>query len=332
MIDVEKLIEIADENIEDLLSALLIDYRVESDYICIKCLFHGGDGWNLRFKDGFWYCFSQCRRKYSTINIVMKVLDTDFLGAVNWLCDELNIENDNLTVDTQKIAVKAKLRRLKALKHKRSEFEYKKVSQDILNDIERFDHPYMLQQGFSHKTLEHFNVGYARNGVLDGRITFPIDNPNGDIISISGRLPTDEDLGIPKYKILGNTDKASTLYNISRIDPNDNYVVVVEGMMAVLDLYQYGIKSVVAVMGSSLSGLQKGLLLGLGRKIICIGDNDESGQRLNQQIYNQCYKFCDVVKIDLGEFTDVEKASPRERDIGFDKMTELVDYLEGVIR
>lgn len=332
MIDVEKLIEIADENIEDLLSALLIDFRHEGDWLSMPCVMHGGDGYNLRYKDQKFYCFSQCRRSYNIINIVVKVLDTDFLGAVNWLCDELNIENGNLTVDTQKVAVKAKLRRLKALKHKRNEFEYKPVSQDILNDIERFDHPYMLQQGFSRKTLEHFNIGYARHGVLDGRITFPIDSPTGTTISISGRLPTDEDLGVPKYRILGDTNKASTLYNISRLDPDDDYVIVVEGMMAVLDLYQYGIKSVVAVMGSSLSGLQKGLLLGLGRKIICIGDNDESGQRLNQQIYNQCYKFCDVVKIDLSEFTDVEKASPRERDIGFDKMTELVDYLEEVIR
>lgn len=331
MIDVQKLIDIADDNIEDLLSTLLIDYRHEGEWISMPCVMHGGDGYNLRYRNKSFYCFSHCHRGFSIINIVQKVLDLEFIDAIKWLCNELNIKDDDLVVDEKKVAVKANLKRLRALKHKKHIVEYEPVSQDVLNDIERYNHPYILKQGFNKKTLEHFNVGYARAGALEGRVTFPIDSPDGEIISISGRIPTDEDLGVPKYKILGSTDKSKTLYNISRINPNDDYIVVVEGFISVMSLYEFGIKSAVAVMGSSLSEEQKRLLLSLGRKIICIADNDKAGRKLNQQIYNQCYRFCDVVKIDLSEFTDVEKSSPCEQDLGFDTMSELMDKIEELV-
>lgn len=332
MVDVKKLIDIADENIEYLLSSLSIDYRREGNWLAMNCMFHeDADGWNLKYNNKSFYCFSQCKRNFSIINVVEKVLDVDFLEAVKWLCNELKIKDDSLVVEKENVAVKSKLKRLKALRHKSNAVDYIPVGQEVLNSIERYNHPYMLKQGFKKSTLEHFNIGYARYGKLEGRITFPIDSPEGDIVSISGRIPTDEKLDIPKYMVLGDTNKSSTLYNISRIDPNDNYIIVVEGFMTVLDMYEYGLKSVVAVIGSSLSVQQKNILLRLGRKIIVIADNDDAGKRLNQQVYNLCYRFCDVTIVNLSDFTDVDKASPRTLDIGFDKMTELVDYLEVII-
>ena len=117
-----------------------------------------------------------------------------------------------------------------------------------------------------------------------------------------------------------------TLYNISRINPNDDYIIIVEGFKSVWRLYENGFKSVVATMGSSISDEQVKLLLKLGRKVICIGDNDKAGKRLNQGIYNRLYKFLNVVKIDMSEFTDVYKASPC--DLDFDDIDELIEVIE----
>ena len=210
--------------------------------------------------------------------------------------------------------------------------EYKQVDQEVLDSIEQFNHPYLLKEGYKPETLEHFDIGYCRYGKLINRITFPIDSPSGETIAISGRLPNASELGLPKYKILEGTKKSYTLYNISRIDPDDRYVIVVEGFKSVLSLYEWGFKSVVAVMGSSLSVEQRNLLLGLGRKIICIGDNDDAGQRLNQAIYNQCFRYAQVVKLDLGEITDIPKASPCENDLDWDGMYELTEKLKEVIK
>ena len=217
------------------------------------------------------------------------------------------------------------------MKSKKKEIEYKQVDQSVLNSIDYCVPQYLLEQGFRKDTIKHFDIGYARSGTLVNRICFPIDAPDGTIISVSGRLPNASELGLPKYKVVQGTDKSYTLYNISRIDPNDNYIVVVEGFKSVMSFYDWGIKSCVALMGANLGSNQLLLLLGLGRKIIVVGDNDIAGRRMAQSVYNQCSRFAEVVKIDLGEFTDIEKASPCESDIGFDSMCELVDSIKEVI-
>ena len=331
VIDIEKLENLANENILNILTSLNLKYRNESGYICIQCPFHGGDGYNLRLKNGFWYCFSQCQKKYSTINVVENVLELDFLDAVRWLCNELGIDSAGFKVDQQKMQIRNKLKKLKSMKSRKHRVKYRQVDQSELNSIDKCVPQYLLDQGFQKDTIKHFDIGYARSGSLVNRICFPIDAPDGTIISVSGRLPNATDLGLPKYKIVQGTDKSYTLYNISRIDPDDNYVIVVEGFKSVMSLYEWGFKSCVALMGANLGSNQLLLLLRLGRKIIVIGDNDEAGRRMAQSVYNQCNRFAEVVKIDLGEFTDVEKASPCEEDLSFENMCELVDKIKEVI-
>lgn len=332
MIDVKQIIIEADKHMEDILTALELPYKYDSGWLCTVCPFHqGADGYNFKYRDCKFYCFSQCQRAYNIINVVSQVLDLEFKQAVQWLCNEIGISTTSVKVDKNTIEIRNKLNRLKSMKTDKTSVEYNPVGEDVLASVEQYNHPYLLKQGFSPKALEHFNIGYSRYGALINRIVFPIDAPNGDVIALSGRLPNADALGLPKYKILEGTKKSYTLYNISRIDPDDKYVIVVEGFKAVLSLYEWGFKSVVATMGSSLSVEQRNLLLGLGRKIICLGDNDEAGQRLNQGIWNQCYRFSECVKINLGDFTDIDKASPCESDIGFDAMSELTDALKGVI-
>ena len=331
MIDVKALIEYCDNYIPQILTSLGVDYKKENDWIVMQCCFHGGNDYNLKYRDKSFYCFSQCRRGYTIIDVVMKVLNISFKEALNWLCRELNVKDEQIVVDDEKIALKRNLGRLRRMRRGVHVVEYKKIDQAILNNIEQYNHPYLLKQGFKGSTLEYFNIGFARGGEMINRIIFPIDAPNGDIISLSGRLPNATELGLPKYKILGNSYKTKTLYNISRIDKNDNYIIVVEGFKAVMSLYEWGFNSVVATMGASLSSEQKILLLGLGKKIIVIGDNDEAGKRLNQSVYNQCYRFAEVVQIDLSKFTNIEKSSPCESDIGFDEMADLVEHLRSVM-
>lgn len=331
MFDIKKLLKVANENVEEILSALSLDYIKDGGYICCKCVFHGGDGWNLRFKNDFWYCFSHCHRKFSTINIVQKVLDLDFKEACSWLCNELGIDGDDLVVDEQKLEVKSKLNKLKSMKTKKKKVVYNALPKEVFNDIDDYIHPYMVDQGFKRKTLEYFGLGYARTGFFANRITIPIDAPNGEIMSISGRLPNASELGLPKYKLYKGVDVGTTLYNISRIDKDKGYVVVVEGFKSCWSLYEYGITNCVALMGANLSNIQRNIILSLGVKIITIGDNDEAGQRMNQQLYNLCSKYTEVIKVDIGDFTSVEKASPTEQDIGFDAMCDLVDEIERLI-
>lgn len=329
MIDINKINDVLCGNIENIiliLQKLNLDYKIEGRYVSIKCVFHNGTDYNLKFKDGFWFCFSVCQKRYSTFDIVAKILDLGFVESVQWVCDTLSIPNENSSLDGSKIAQRAKIQRMKELVKlkKKSKVNYDPVSQIVMNDIEDYIHPYMLKQGFKESTLRHFGVGFARCGELANRIVIPIDAKDGTIISLSGRAIDDETK--PKYHIVGGTDKSVTLYNISRIDHDDDYIIITEGFKSIWRLYEYGFKSVVATMGSSISDEQVKLLLSLGRKVIVIGDNDKAGQRLNQAVYNRLYKYMEVVKIDMSQFTTVEKASPC--DLDFEEMDELLEVIE----
>lgn len=327
VIDKDALIKFAEPRIEEILIELNIEYRRDNGWWCINCPFHdGADGFNLKYRDGAWYCFSVCKCAYSMFDLIAKVLNIEFVESMHWLANFLGVDSGDFSLNEDKIKSRENLKTLKSLSKKRKRITYNKVQQTILNDIEPYHHPYLLKQGYNDSTLTHFNIGYARTGVFQDRVCFPIDAPDGTTISVSGRSVYDIN---PKYYILGSSDKSTTLYNISRIGKSDKYIIVVEGFKSCLSLYQWGYQSVVAVMGADISEEQTKLLLKLGRKVICIGDNDEAGQRLNQKIYNRLYKWLPVIKIDMGEFTQVEKASPC--DLDFDDMAELDDKLQEVI-
>lgn len=321
---------LANDVVEEILSTLNIEYRKENGWFSVNCVFHeNADGFNLKWRDKKWYCFSQCNRAYSMYDFVGKVLDLDFKESVKWVSEVIGLSDSKVALNDSKMAQRAKLQQMKVLANtkRKKGITYKLVDQVILNDIEDYHHPYILNQGFKDSTLSHFNVGYARIGVFARRVCFPIDAPDGTIISVSGRS-VDDDV-VPKYHILGSTDKALTLYNISRIDKNDDYIIIVEGMKSCMWFYENGFKSVVATMGSSISDEQTKLLLKLSRKVICVCDNDVAGQRLNQKIYNRLYKFLPVEKIDLGFYTDIEGASPS--DLDFEEGDDLIEAIKEVI-
>lgn len=327
MIDSEALIEKCDSRVEEILDELGIEYKHDNGWIRINCVFHeNADGFNLKFRGHRWYCFSQCHDSFTTIDIVMKVLDMTFVEACKWLSSFLGLSSNEFAMDKEKQATREKLKHLKGFKKSKKKIEYIPISNEILNDVEDYHHPYIINRGYSDDVLSHFNVGYCRSGYLESRVVFPIDAPNGTTISLSGRAIEDD--VEPRYMIVGDTSKGDTLYGISKISKDDDYIIVVEGFMGVMSLYEWGFYSVVALMGSDITENQLKILLKMARKVIVVLDNDKAGKRGSQKIYNHLYKFLPVVQIKLSDFTDDEKASPCEEDLGADLMLDLTDRLE----
>lgn len=331
MIDYEKITRACDKRITEILDHLNIEYRIEHSWVCLRCPFHGGDKFNLKYKNGDFYCFSECREKYSIVDVVAKTQGMSIQDAAQWLAeyvglsrDGIEIHRDQTLVDGQKI-----INQCKAIKRKRSDIQ--PLPQEYLNDIQ---FPYydrsISDWGISRETAREFNLGFGLNGDLEGRICFPIDAPDGTIISVSGRLP-DASTGKSKYYIIGNTDAHHTLYNISRARTyakNLGFIILVEGMKAVMFLYQNGYKNVVGAMGASVTDEQARLLLKTGVPVVVIGDNDSAGKRLEQSTYNRLYKYLDVKKVNMGEFTDKEKASVD--DLDFDEFIDFEESLDEI--
>lgn len=327
-LDGRAIIEAADLQITDILDKLGIEWVMESSWICIRCIFHNGTKFNLKYKDKMFYCFSECNKSYSIINVVMKSLELEFVPAMKWICNELGITSDEVSVSNDKLKVKKNIQFLKSISKKRKKVEYSQVDQLILNDVIPYAHPYLLNQGYKEETLNYFNIGYAFYGELENRVCFPIDAPDGTVISISGRSI---DGAEPKYYIVSGTENNLTLYNYSRVKNEVmqyGYVILVEGFKSVMRLYELGYKNAVACMGSSVTDEQIKLLLKLATKIVVCGDNDVAGKRLNQKVYNHCYKFTDVIKLPMKKYTNIEKYSIA--DLDNDAIFELIDDLDAI--
>lgn len=314
MLDIDFIKDAAYQNIEDILDNLDLEYRHENGWLTLQCMFHNGTDFNLKFRGDGFYCFSQCRRQYSIYDIVQKVNNFGFYDALSWLADFLGIEDDKtevIRIDTETKSYINALRKMSKIKHK-DRVVYEKVDQYILNTIDPFYHPWLEQCGLSQETCSHFNIGYSRSGVLDGRVCFPIKSPAGDTISISGRMPNYKEVNASRYYIIGHSHVSKTLYNLSevlKVVAGFDRIYIVEGFKSVMRLYQEGYYNVVASMGASLSDDQRNLLLKTGLNISVICDADQVGEQFGQSVYNKCYQMADVKIIKLSEITTIKKAS-----------------------
>ncbi len=121
---------------------------------------------------------------------------------------------------------------------------------------------------------------------LRGRLIVPIFNMQGKVIAFGGRALDDKTMEYGKYKNTSDTPlftKKNNLFslNIAREQKNNTalkYLVVVEGYMDVIAMYQAGFKTAVASMGTSLTQEQAKLLSRLAETVYICYDGDAAGQ------------------------------------------------------
>lgn len=113
------------------------------------------------------------------------------------------------------------------------------------------------------------------------RIVIPIHDQRGRIIGFGGRALDPE--AQPKYLNSPETSlfhKGSTIFNFHRARQaahDDGSVVVVEGYMDAISIYQAGLKSVVASMGTALTDEQVQAIWRLSAEPIVCFDADRAG-------------------------------------------------------
>lgn len=161
----------------------------------------------------------------------------------------------------------------------------------------------MTTWGFSDDVICDYDIGYD---IQRKRITFPIRDVYGRLVGISGRA--DSDMLSPRYLIysekeLGDVvpgyqlEKSHLLWNIHRIwaaqmSQSDTYkwepiIILVEGFKAALYMIQHGYTNTVALLGSSMSQVQRYILSVLGGDVFVFLDNDPAGLSGSLKIYRE---------------------------------------------
>lgn len=135
---------------------------------------------------------------------------------------------------------------------------------------------YMLNRGFEKRILKLFDIRVGLSGRYKGRVILPVKDTNGEVVFFDARSIKNNKKkkyirpwGSPVWYYLGGID---IFWKYGK-----DFVVVVEGYLDMLKLWQYGVPAV-CTFGAKMSFEQIKLLLRKNLNYIVLGfDNDEAG-------------------------------------------------------
>ena len=255
-------------------------------------------------------CFG-CGEGGDVINFVMKMENLDFMDAVRLLANRCGIDiNFNIDEETkQKIELSKKYQDI----HTEAARFY--FSNLVKSKNRGYD--YLRNRGLDDKTIKRFGLGYSQDSwdsLMDylieekgysqeellecgligkstktdkyydkfrNRVMFPIFDYRGNVIGFGGRVLDDS---LPKYLNSPDTlifNKRHNLYglNFARKNLYSRTVILVEGYMDLISLYQYGIQIAVATLGTALTSQQARLIKRYADNVIISYDSDGPGTK-----------------------------------------------------
>ncbi|MDE7379678.1 MAG: DNA primase, partial [Clostridia bacterium] len=296
-------------------SYVTLEKRGASYWAC--CPFHHEKTPSFAINEAgqFYHCFG-CGESGDVIRFVSEMESLDFMGAVKMLADRAKLPVPESGGDDRKTAeMKRKRDVLLKILNDCAHFYL-----DNLNSGNADAHiNYILQRKIPSNMVRTFGLGaslnftdlpkfllskgYAQQDIIDsgtvnevngrltdaqgGRLIFPIINSYGEVIAFGGRALKKTDFG--KYVNTRDTlifNKRKNLYNINLVKKlkrtqTVKEIIMVEGYMDTMSLYQAGFKNVVASMGTSLTQDQARLIKRYADTVLISYDGDGAGQKAN---------------------------------------------------
>ena len=185
--------------------------------------------------------------------------------------------HQNLYLSTSKIAQDyIKKRKLDNATLKSFKIGYSGTFNELYNELKKnnFSDEAILASSLVNKTENGKYIDRFRN-----RLMFPIMDIRNKVIAFGGRVLDDSK---PKYinspeNLVYN--KGRNLFGLNIAKKNgDSKIIIVEGYMDAISLYQRGIQNVVASLGTALTEAQGRLLRRYSSQIIIGYDSDGAGQ------------------------------------------------------
>lgn len=172
-------------------------------------------------------------------------------------------------------------------------------------------HPYLDGRGITPITARTLGIGYYGGpGMMQGRVVIPVRNRAHQLVAYAGRSIQGEE---PRYRFPAGFHKSQELFLLHRASHSGNdAVIVVEGFFDAAKVWQAGHRNVVALMGSSLSDLQAGLLHQHFRSAVLMLDGDAAGQAATETITRRLSQVMDVEPIHLKPGVQPDQLAVRE--------------------
>ncbi|MBC7914374.1 MAG: DNA primase [Pyrinomonadaceae bacterium] len=278
------------------------------------CPFHHENtpSFSVTTEKGFFYCFG-CQSGGNVFNFLMKIENISFFDAVKILAQKMNIPLPQKEKTVQELAREREVRALYHINEMARDFFYACLTKTTYGKKAK---EYLYERGITNEIIESFKIGFAPpawdklalaflgrgveqdfllkagltverssgDGVYDrfrNRIMFPICEARGRVAGFGGRVVDESQ---PKYLNSPETPVFNKRYILFGFDTAHKYIrecgqaIVVEGYMDAITAHAFGIKNVVASLGTAFSPEQAKMLLRNAEEILFAYDSDAAGQ------------------------------------------------------
>ena len=245
------------------------------------CPFHGEKtpSFNVYPQSNSFYCFG-CGVGGDIITFVEKIENLDYFEAVKFLAQKAGIQMpENNKREKGKVALEyLRKRGLSDRIIKKFGLGYSPNSRyELINHLKA--------KGFKYEEMVNANLAYVKgNSYVSARffdrVMFPIIDLRGNVIAFGGRIMSDQK---PKYLNTSDTlafKKSLNLFSLNFAKAENNeFLILVEGYMDVIALFQAGFKNAVATLGTALTTEQAGIMSRYAKEVVICYDSDEAGQK-----------------------------------------------------
>lgn len=150
---------------------------------------------------------------------------------------------------------------------------------------------HLNSKGFKTDEIVEAGLAVSREGKIydkfRDRVMFPIIDVRGNVIGFGGRIMHDNKeingYKIPKYLNSPETpvfDKGKNLFSLNLAkNAKSSEIILCEGYMDVISVYQAGIKNIVATLGTAITENQAKLMMRYANEILICYDSDEAGTK-----------------------------------------------------
>ncbi|MGN0106195.1 MAG: DNA primase [Hominilimicola sp.] len=150
---------------------------------------------------------------------------------------------------------------------------------------------HLASKGFNTNEIVEAGLAVSREGKIydkfRDRVIFPIIDVRGNVIGFGGRIMHDNKeingYKIPKYLNSPETpvfDKGRNLFSLNLAkNAKSSEIILCEGYMDVISVYQAGVKNIVATLGTAITENQAKLMLRYANEILICYDSDEAGTK-----------------------------------------------------
>ncbi|MDG0965947.1 MAG: DNA primase [SAR86 cluster bacterium] len=272
-----------------------------SNFWCL-CPFHDDSNPSMAVNQDkqFFYCFV-CQESGNAIHFLRRYENLEFVDAIETLASAAGMTVPYEGGKQEKTKPSGLVER--AVKFYQSNLNNKTAPKAV---------QYLKDRNITGATAKKFNIGYAqdswdalanyfgpdtptqeldKSGLFSkkdnrfydrfrGRVIFPIRNIKGDFIAMGGRII---DEGEPKYlnspetSFFNKSNELFGLFEVKDAEKNIASLIVVEGYMDVIGLYEHGVKNAVATLGTAVTPNHVAKIMRYTNKIFFAFDGDLAG-------------------------------------------------------